>query len=88
MTRPFREGFALSERVMKRQQWTVTRRQVGHSAAQRRWDQAFQLLMATPAVAADVAVVVPPTGGLEESRHARSRLRSGVNRAPSSGPNN
>ena len=72
---------------MKRQQWTVAWRQVGHSAAQRRWDQAFQLLLATPAVAADVAAAVPPTGGLEENRHARSRLRPGIDSAPSPGAN-
>lgn len=70
---------------MKQQQWTVVRRQVGHSTAERRWDQAFQLLLATPAVATDVAAVVPPTGGQEESRHARSHLRPGIDPAPSSG---
>ena len=72
---------------MKRQQWTVTRRHVGHWAAQRRWDQAFQLLLATLAMAPDVAVTVPPRRGLEESRHARSRLRSGIDRAPGPGAN-
>jgi hypothetical protein len=32
---------------MKRQQWTVRRRTVGHAAAQRRWDRAYQLLLQT-----------------------------------------
>jgi hypothetical protein len=72
---------------MKRQQWTVTRCQVGHPAAERRWDQAFQLLLATPAVAADVAVVVPLTGTAEENRHARSRLCPGIDPAPGPGAN-
>jgi hypothetical protein len=30
---------------MKRQHWTVTRRQISCPAAQRRWDRAYQLLM-------------------------------------------
>ena len=30
---------------MERQQWTVTRRHASHSAAERRWDQACQLLL-------------------------------------------
>jgi hypothetical protein len=72
---------------MKRQHWTVTRRHVGHRAAQRRWDQAFQLLLATPAMVPDVAVTVPPGGGLKESRHARSRLRSGIDHVPGPGAN-
>ena len=30
---------------MKQQQWTVTRRQAGHPAAERQWDRACQLLL-------------------------------------------
>src|SRR4051795_523833 len=41
----FREDFVLSERAMEQQQWTVTRRLVGHPGAQRRWDRAYQLLL-------------------------------------------
>src|SRR3954467_13999552 len=40
-----REDFALSERAMRHQQWTVSRRLVGHPSAQRRWDKAYQLLL-------------------------------------------
>ena len=72
---------------MKRQQWTVTRCQVSHPAAERRWDQALQLLLATPAVAADMAVVVPLTGTAEENRDAHSRLCPGIDAAPGPGAN-
>jgi hypothetical protein len=73
---------------MKRQQWTVVRRQVSHPAAERRWDRAYQLLLATPAAAAPgVPAADTPTGAAEESRHARSRLRPGIDAAPGPGPN-
>ena len=74
---------------MKRQQWTVTRRQVSHPAAERRWDQAYQLLLAvlTPA-GPGLLDVDAPTGTMEEDRHARSRLHPGFDCAPGSGPNN
>ena len=42
---PFREDLVFSEWAMKRQQWMVRRRPVGHPAAQRRWDRAYQLLV-------------------------------------------
>ena len=42
---PFQEGFTLLGWAMKRQHWTITRRQVSCPAAQRRWDRAYQLLV-------------------------------------------
>ena len=68
---------------MKRQYWTVVRRLANHDAAERRWDQAYLLLLSVPAV--DPAVL--PTGILERNRHARSPLRPGVDEAPSPGAN-
>jgi hypothetical protein len=52
----FRKGLALSEWVMKQQQWTVTRRQAGHPAAERQWDRAYQLLLAATAAGPGVAL--------------------------------
>jgi hypothetical protein len=73
---------------MRRQQWTVTRRHASHSAAERRWDQAYQLLLAMPTGAGlGTLDADAPTGTMEEDRHARSRLRPGLDCAPGSGPN-
>ncbi len=73
---------------MKRQQWIVTRCQVSHPAAERRWDQAYQLLLSAPAAAGPgVPEANTPTGTPEEDRHACSRLRPGINHASGSGPN-
>ena len=72
---------------MKRQQWTVARRQVSHPAAERRWDRTYQMLLSIPATGPGVPEANTPTGTAEESRHARSRLRSGVDPAPSPGTN-
>jgi hypothetical protein len=76
---------------MKRQQWTVRRRMVGHAAAQRRWDKAYQLILQT--VILQTGLALPGTPALpaapwdvaEESRHASSRLCSGLEPAPGSG---
>src|SRR3712207_9455954 len=71
---PFREDLVLSEWVMKRQQWMVRRRMVGHAAAQRRWDKAYQLLLQTGA--APPGTPARPAAlwdAAEESRHARDR---------------
>ena len=43
---------------MKRQQWMVRRQPVGHPAAQRRWDRAYQLLL--QAAAAPAGLPAPP----------------------------
>src|SRR4051794_41727372 len=74
----FREDFVLSERAMEQQQWTVTRRLVGHRGAQRRWDRAYQLLL--PAATPHPGPVGggAPTSAPEESRHASSRLCPGI----------
>jgi hypothetical protein len=88
LTQLFREGLALSERIMMRQQWTVTRRQVSHPAAERRWDQAYQLLLAMPTVVGPgIFNADAPTNAMQEDCHARSNLRPGLDRAPGSGPN-
>jgi hypothetical protein len=68
---------------MEQQQWTVTRRLVGHPGAQRRWDRAYQLLL--PAATPDRAAGGAPTSASEESRHAGSRLRPSIDPAPSPG---
>ena len=71
---------------MKRQQWTVRRRPVGHPAAQRRWDRAYQLLLqATAASPGTLAFSATPWDASKESRHASSRLRSGFDTAPNTG---
>jgi hypothetical protein len=70
---------------MKGQHWTVTRSQLGHPAAERRWDRAYQLLLTMPATGPDIPDADTPTGAPEESRHAGSRLRSGLDPAPSRG---
>ena len=71
---------------MKQQQWTVCRRPVGHRAAQRRWDRAYQLLLqATAAPPGTLALSVTPRDAPKESRHASSRLRSGFDPAPNPG---
>jgi hypothetical protein len=71
---------------MKRQQWMVCRQPVGHPAAQRRWDRAYQLLLqATVAPAGLPAPLAAPWEIAEEGRHANSRLRQGLEPKPSSG---
>lgn len=71
---------------MKRQQWTVRRRPVGHLAARRRWDRAYQLLLqATAAPAGLPALPVTPQEAVEEGRHASSRLCPGLEPAPGPG---
>ena len=71
---------------MKRQRWMVRRQLVGHAAAQQRWDRAFQLLLqATDATAGEPTLLAAPWDATEESRHASSRLRSGLNPAPGPG---
>jgi len=68
---------------MKQQQWTVCRRPVGHPAAQRRWDRAYQLLLqAAAAPPGTLAFSATPWDAPEENRHASSRLRSGLDPAP------
>ena len=70
---------------MKRQQWTVRRQPVGHPAAQRRWDRAYQLLLQATAVpAGEPTLSATPWDVTEESRHASSRLCPGF--APAPGP--
>jgi hypothetical protein len=74
---------------MKRQQWTVTRRHACHSAVERRWDQAYQLLLAMPTMAGPGTFDADaPASTMEEDRHARSHLCPGLDRAPGSGSNN
>jgi hypothetical protein len=70
---------------MKGQHWTVVQRQLGHPAAERRWDRAYQLLLSTPAAAPGALEPDTPTGAPEESRHASSRLRPGIDPAPGRG---
>jgi hypothetical protein len=70
---------------MKRQQWTVRRTLVGHPAAQRRWDRAYQLLLQAAAPARMPALPAAPWDAAEESRHASSRLCSGFEPAPGPG---
>jgi hypothetical protein len=70
---------------MKGQHWTVARSQLGHPAAERRWDRAYRLLLAVPAAAPDVSEADTPAGAPEESRHAGSHLRPGIDPAPSRG---
>ncbi len=70
---------------MKRQQWIVRRQLVGHPAAQRRWDRAYQMLL--QAALAPAGLPAPPTAPwdlAEENRHASSRLRQGVEPKPGS----
>jgi hypothetical protein len=80
----FREDFVPSERAMEQQQWTATRRLVGHPGAQRRWDRAYQLLLPAAPHPGPVGGGAP-TGAPEESRHAGSRLRPSIDPAPSPG---
>src|SRR5690349_20050875 len=83
---PFRGDHILSERAMKRQQWTVRRRPVGRPAAQRRWDRAYQLLLQAPAAPAALpALPAAPRDATEESRHADSRVCPGLEPAPGPG---
>ena len=70
---------------MKGQHWTVARSQVGHPAAERRWDRAYQLLLSAPTAAPGVLKVDTPAGTPEESQHASSHLRPGIDPAPSRG---
>ena len=71
---------------MKGQHWTVARSQVGHPAAERRWDRAYQLVLSMPTAAAPGVIEADtPAGAAEESRHAGSHLRSGLDPAPSRG---
>ena len=72
---------------MKGQRWTVVRSRVSHPAAERRWDRAYQLLLAVPAADPGVPEADTPTGAPEESRHAGSHLRPGIDAAPSPGTN-
>ena len=71
---------------MKRQRWMVRRQPVGHLAAQRRWDKAYQrLLQATVAPADLPAAPAAPWDAAEESRHASSHLCPGLEPAPGPG---
>jgi hypothetical protein len=71
---------------MKRQQWMVLRRLVGHAAAQRRWDRAYQLLLQTGvAPPGTPALPAAPWDAVEERRHASSYLCSGLEPAPGPG---
>ena len=71
---------------MKRQPWTGSRRVVSHPTAQRRWDRAYQLLLQLGTGPGPVILDCAPQGLAEESRHADSRLRSGLDPAPGSVP--
>jgi len=71
---------------MKRQPWTVSRQMVGHPAAQRRWDRAYQLLLQIAAGPDPASLDRVPQGLAEESHHADSRLRPGLDPAPGSVP--
>ena len=73
---------------MEQQQWTVTRRLVGHPGAQRRWDRAYQLLLPAATPHPDPAAGGAPTSAPEESRHAGSRLRPSIDPEPSPGADN
>jgi hypothetical protein len=68
---------------MRRQHWTVARRQVSHPAAAQRWDRAYQLLLSAPAADSHL----PSAGTPERNHHARSPLRPGIDAAPSPGAN-
>ena len=82
---PFREDLVLSGWAMKRQQWMLRRQLVGHPAARRRWDRAYQLLLqATVAPTGLPAPLAAPWDVAEESRHASSRLRQGFEPKPGS----
>ena len=70
---------------MKGQHWTVARSQVGHPTAERRWDRAYQLLLSAPTAGPGVLEADTPAGAPEESRHAGSHLRTGIDPAPSRG---
>ncbi len=70
---------------MKGQHWTVARSQLGHPMAERRWDRAYQLLLSMPTAAPGVPEADTPAGAPEESRHAGSHLRPGVDPAPGRG---
>ncbi len=70
---------------MRRRHWTLARCQVSHPAAERRWDQAYQQLLGMLTSDPGIPDADPPTGTPEESRHARSHLRPGVDPAPSRG---
>jgi hypothetical protein len=71
---------------MKRQRWMVRRQPVGHPAAQRRWDRAYQLLLqATAAPTGKSTLPAAPWDAAEESRHASSCLRPGFEPAPGPG---
>jgi hypothetical protein len=71
---------------MKRQRWMVRRQPVGHPGAQRRWDRTYQLLLqATVAPTGPPASSAAPWDAAEESRHASSRLCSGLEPAPGAG---
>ncbi len=70
---------------MRRQHWTLARRQVSHPAAERRWDQAYQQLLALLPPDPGVSGADSLTGTREGSRHARSHLCPGIDPAPSRG---
>ena len=71
---------------MKWQRWVVRRQPVGHPAAQRRWDRAYQLLLqATIAPTGPPAAPASPRDVVEESRHASSHLCPGLKPAPGPG---
>ena len=71
---------------MKRQQWIVRRQLVGHPAAQRRWDRAYQVLLQAAVAPAGLPAPPPaPSDLAEENRHASSRLRQGFEPKSSSG---
>jgi hypothetical protein len=73
---------------MERQHWTVIRQQVGHPAAQRRWDRAYQLLVQMAATVQPDKTDVPTAGdAIEESHDASRRLCPGLDPAPSPGAN-
>jgi hypothetical protein len=72
---------------MKGQHWTVARSLVSHPAAERRWDRAYRLLLSVPAAAPGGPEVDTPAGAPEESRHAGSHLRPGLDPAPGPGTN-
>ena len=71
---------------MKRQQWMVRRQPVGHPAAQQRWDRAYQLLLQAIAAPPGMPPLpAAPWDAAEESHHAGSRLRPGLEPAPGPG---
>ena len=67
---------------MMRQHWTLMRRQVSHPAAERRWDEAYQQLLAVLNPGPGVPGTNPPTATPEGGRHARSHLRPSIDPAP------